>query len=96
MRALSIHPLTEDRWGDLEDLFGPSGACLGCWCMYWRLPHADVTRLKGAEKKKLFQARVSQGPPPGFIAYEGATPVGWVQAAPRAHRPLMRKTFRAK
>jgi predicted GNAT family acetyltransferase len=87
MRTLAIHPLTEDRWSDFEDLFGPSGACMGCWCMYWRLPHAEMTRLKGAERKRLFRARVKRGPPPGLIAFERETPVGWVQVAPRAGTP---------
>jgi predicted GNAT family acetyltransferase len=86
-RSYTIHPLTEDRWRDIENLFGPSGACMGCWCMYWRLPHAEMTRLKGAERKRLFRARVKRGPPPGLIAYEGAVPIGWVQAAPRTDTP---------
>src|SRR5262245_14820805 len=29
----TIHPLTPERWPDLEQLFGPRGACAGCWCM---------------------------------------------------------------
>ena len=33
---LTIRPLTPDLWPALEDLFGETGACNGCWCMYWR------------------------------------------------------------
>ncbi len=35
-----IHPLTPDRWDDLETLFGPRGAYVGCWCMFWRVSRA--------------------------------------------------------
>ncbi|MBO0824979.1 MAG: hypothetical protein J2P27_14165, partial [Actinobacteria bacterium] len=36
-QALSIKPLTTERWPAFEDLFGRAGASNGCWCMYWRL-----------------------------------------------------------
>ncbi len=26
----AVHPVTPDRWPDLERLFGPRGACGGC------------------------------------------------------------------
>ncbi len=35
--ALSFQPATAERWADLETLFGPRGACFGCWCMFHRL-----------------------------------------------------------
>ena len=41
---LSFHPLTPERWDDFEALFGPRGACGGCWCMYWRRSAADYER----------------------------------------------------
>ena len=28
---LTFHPVTPDRWPDLERLFGPRGAYSGCW-----------------------------------------------------------------
>ena len=28
---LIFHPVTPDRWPDLERLFGPHGAYSGCW-----------------------------------------------------------------
>src|SRR5688572_10778890 len=36
MARYAFHPLTPDRWDDLVRLFGPKGACGGCWCMWWR------------------------------------------------------------
>jgi hypothetical protein len=40
MRDLKVHPLTDDRWNDLVDLFGRGGAAIPgrCWCMYYRQP----------------------------------------------------------
>ena len=31
--TLAFHPVTPDRWPDLERLFGPHGANSGCWCL---------------------------------------------------------------
>jgi len=33
MPDIAIHPVTPERWADLEELFGPSGGYGGCWCM---------------------------------------------------------------
>lgn len=39
--GLAIHPLTPDRWDDFETLFGKSGGCAGCFCMWPRLSPAE-------------------------------------------------------
>lgn len=78
-----FHPLTPDRWGDLEALFGERGACGGCWCMAWRLKRADFDEGKGAANRTAFRKIVQQGPPPGVLAYVEGEPVGWCALAPR-------------
>jgi hypothetical protein len=34
---LSFKPIKRNLWTDFEELFGPNGACAGCWCMFWKL-----------------------------------------------------------
>lgn len=80
-------PLTPDRWGDLEKIFGSSGGFSGCWCMYWRLPRAEFEGPDRKNNKTKFKKRVTKGPPPGLIAYAGREPVGWIQVGPRAGTP---------
>lgn len=43
MTGLAVHPVGPERWGDLERLFGPSGAYSGCWCLFWRIPGAELS-----------------------------------------------------
>lgn len=38
----------------------------------------------GEPNRRAFRKLVKDGPPPGLLAYEGATPVGWVAIAPRS------------
>lgn len=79
---MTIHPLTPDRWGDLEKLFGHRGACSGCWCMFWRLPKSQFNRDRGEINHRSMKQIVSHGPP-GLLAYQNGEPVGWVCVGPR-------------
>jgi GNAT superfamily N-acetyltransferase len=86
--TLEIHPLTEDRFGDLEKLFGPAGACAGCWCMYFRVTSKDWSKPgpqaeRSARNRKALKRVIAKGPPPGLLAYDQGEPVGWVQVTPR-------------
>ncbi len=81
--AWTIAPLTPARWDDFTELFGPKGACAGCWCTWARLGSADYRARKPAARRALMRRRVAKGPPPGLIAYEDGRPVGWIAIAPR-------------
>jgi GNAT superfamily N-acetyltransferase len=94
---LEFHSLTPDRWDDLTFLFGPRGACSGCWCMSWRLSKADFDKKKGEPNKRAFKRIVDKGAPTGIIAYSDSEPIGWCSVAPRQdfirleeHRTLKR------
>lgn len=80
-------PLTADLWDDFALLFGPSGACYGCWCQHFRLPPKVRQATPADGKKALMRQRVSGGPPPGLLAYAGGKAVGWMQIGPRSDVP---------
>jgi GNAT superfamily N-acetyltransferase len=75
---LTIRPLTPELWPAFEDLFGKSGACNGCWCLYWRIGSAYHKRPR-AKNRTAMQKIVQQGPPPGLLAFHGGQAVGWCQ-----------------
>jgi len=85
---LIIRPLTPDLWPALEELFGPHGACGGCWCMYWRIGSA-YSRRPREQNRAAFRAIVRRGPSPGLLAFVGDTPVGWCQLTPRSALPRL-------
>ncbi|HRX84775.1 MAG TPA: GNAT family N-acetyltransferase [Phycisphaerae bacterium] len=82
--AFAVHPLTPERWSDFEQLFGPRGACGGCWCMWWRRPAAEFEKNKGAGNKRAMKRIVSSGETVGLIGYRGGVPVAWIALAPRS------------
>jgi hypothetical protein len=85
--AVAISPLTADLWPAFEDLFGKQGACYGCWCTYFRLPPAARKANDSQQKKAIIRERIENGPPPGLLAFDDGTAVGWMQIGPRADVP---------
>jgi GNAT superfamily N-acetyltransferase len=81
--VLQFHPLTAERWADFEALFGPKGACAGCWCMYWRLKRSEFNTGKGEGNRRAMVRIVRSGEVPGILAYDGKAAVGWCSVAPR-------------
>jgi GNAT superfamily N-acetyltransferase len=77
------HPVDADRWPDLEALFGPRGACGGCWCMWWRLKRPQFVRQKGEENRNALKQMIEAGGVPGLLAYVDGQPIGWCAVAPR-------------
>ena len=81
--TLEVHPLTPERWLDLEELFGPNGGCGGCWCMYWRLKRSEFDKQKGGGNKRALKHIVDSGETPGILAYDNEVPIAWCSIAPR-------------
>ena len=70
--------LEPSMWPDLEALFGATGACAGCWCMFWRLAEGErFDDVKGAPARRRFRKLVESGAAHGVLAYAGDEPVGW-------------------
>ena len=91
-RSLTFRPATATRWPDIVRLFGPRGACAGCWCMYWRRARSDFERGKGPGNRGALRAIVRSGEVPGVLAYDGPSPVAWCAVAPREKLPVLRNS----
>jgi GNAT superfamily N-acetyltransferase len=85
-------PVTPENWMDLESLFGPRGACAGCWCMYWRVPRKEFTKGQGEPFRKALKALVAGGTTPGLLAYDGDRPVGWISVGKREEFVLLKQS----
>jgi len=90
--ALAFHPLTDDRWEDFERLFGPRGACGGCWCMLWRSSRRQFEARKGEGNRRAMRALVRSGVVPGLLAYHCDEPAGWCALAPREEYPALARS----
>ncbi|MBE7450680.1 MAG: GNAT family N-acetyltransferase [Kofleriaceae bacterium] len=91
---LVIRPLTPARWDDLTRLFGPRGACGGCWCMWPRLTAAEFAVGKaegGARNRRSLRALVDRRPP-GLLGYVDGEPAAWCAVAPRDELVRLRRS----
>lgn len=89
LNALRFHPLTPNRWPDLERLFGNRGACGGCWCMWWRLSRSEFEKAKGEGNRRAFRRIVASGSRPGLLAYAAGEPIAWCAVGPRGSFPVL-------
>jgi GNAT superfamily N-acetyltransferase len=88
---LRLESLTPNLWPAIEDLFEGATACNRCWCMYWRIGRAYTKRPRETNKDA-FHRIVQAGPPPGFLAFDGDTAVGWCQLSSRDSLPYLNRT----
>ena len=86
---LTVRELRSDDWPHLKALFGPRGACGGCWCMYWRIPHGGKTwqAVVGEPNKRKMRQLVGDGKARGILAFHDDTPVGWCSFGRRTEFP---------
>jgi GNAT superfamily N-acetyltransferase len=92
MGRITFKPATAAEWDALVDLFGPRGACGGCWCMWWRLSRREFARRKGEGTRRALKRLVDRGLAPGILAFDGERAVGWCCVGPREDFPLLERS----
>lgn len=86
---LSFKPIKRNLWTDFEELFGPNGACAGCWCMYWKLRGKEYEEARGFETRQMHKSIVDSGVATGLLAYLHGDVVGWIAVEPREAYPKL-------
>jgi len=91
---LRVRPLRRNDFGVVERLFGPRGACGGCWCMAWRSEFGGKRwRASLGEPNRIeFEKRIASGEVHGILAFEGNEPVGWCSIGPRGDFPALERS----
>ncbi len=87
---LVIRRLTPELWPAIGDLFDTRGPAGRCWCMYWRIG-GEYRRRDPDANRAAFREIVETGPPPGLVALDGPTAVGWCQLTPRPALPWLER-----
>jgi GNAT superfamily N-acetyltransferase len=81
--AFDIRPA--DVFDDVRQVIGPKRPDANvCWCLSYRIPSRLNRELRGPKRGELVAELCRRDPPPGVLAYDDGTPVGWAGVAPRA------------
>ncbi|MEV7520482.1 GNAT family N-acetyltransferase [Streptomyces sp. NPDC091371] len=82
---MTIEVRPASAFEDARLLLGPkSPESNVCWCLSYRIPSKLNNELRGPARGEYVAGLCRADPPPGVIAYDGDTPVGWAAVAPRA------------
>lgn len=84
---IRIRPLAPELLPAWRALFGPKGACAGCWCTLFRLKPKERQAAGPDGRQARMEVRIRRGPPPGLVAMAGESALGWMQIGPRADVP---------
>jgi GNAT superfamily N-acetyltransferase len=85
---LLIVPATAERWPDVAMLLDGDGE-QGCWCQSWRGKDL-IARTTGESRPVTLRRQMDAGPPPpGYLAYVGGEPAGWVGVGVRTATPRL-------
>ncbi|MBI1825706.1 MAG: GNAT family N-acetyltransferase [Planctomycetes bacterium] len=89
--SVKVRPLTSDDWPIVERLFGPKGACGGCWCMLWRVPRGGQLwqERKGEQNRRDFKRLMTSGKVFGVLAFAVDEAVGWCCVGPKGDFPRL-------
>ena len=82
--SVEVRALAPGDWEALSALFGPRGACAGCWCMAWRVPQKQWEAQRGEGNRRAFQGLVKRGRATGVLALSDGEAVAWCSVGPRA------------
>jgi ribosomal protein S18 acetylase RimI-like enzyme len=81
--SLQIRPLTDETWEALAALFREGGDPRWCWCQHWRLRSKDMAAAKVPQLRERLHDQARSAEPPGLVAFDGDSAVGWVSLGPR-------------
>ena len=95
--GISVVEAVPAVWHAFETIMGPKGGAGGCWCMLWRSASkkafTETCKIdNGAGNKAAIRAAFEAEDPPGLLAFEGETPVGWLSLARRGVLPALTRS----
>jgi hypothetical protein len=85
---VDVRPAGPDAWKDVAAVMGERGDPARCFCQYFRLRGRQWEAGTRESNRRDLRAQVCDGDlPPGVLAYDGETPIGWCAVSPRTSYP---------
>jgi len=93
MDSIEVRPVTAERFGDLDELFGSDEVADRCWCM-WFIRSVKEFHDAGRDGNRAAFVRLTEDDPQplGLLAYKDDRPVGWCAVGPKSRYERAVKT----
>jgi GNAT superfamily N-acetyltransferase len=88
--AVTVRPVSEALFDDVQTVFGAKGQAAQCQCQGYRLNWYDQHSDNVQGRRELLKDQVIEGH--GLLAYLDGDPVGWCSVAPRCDYGYLRQT----
>jgi GNAT superfamily N-acetyltransferase len=87
--AVTVQPVSEARFDDVQTVFGTRGQAAHCQCQRYRMGWYDQQSDNVEGRRELLRDQASEGH--GLLAYLDDEPVGWCSVAPRCDYKYLRQ-----
>lgn len=85
--SITVEPVRDELWPELERVFGERGDPSGCWCQWFKLTGTQYRELPREQKADRLHTSITTDPAPGVIAWIEGEPVGWAAVEPFSAYP---------
>jgi predicted GNAT family acetyltransferase len=85
---VEVRPAGADSWDDVAAVMGERGDPARCLCQYFRFRGRAWSDATPERNREALRSQVCDGErPPGVLAYDSGTPIGWCAIGPRTAYP---------
>ena len=86
------HPVSPERWHDLEGLFGPARSLRRLLVYVLAAARSEFSRMSGEGNRLALKSVIDARKPAGILGYVQDQPVGWCAVAPREEYPGLQRS----
>jgi GNAT superfamily N-acetyltransferase len=86
---VTIVPIADAAWTDVQQVFGTRGDPARCWCQFFKLSNRQWWDESTESKEASLREQAAEATGPGLIAYLDGEPVGWCAIEPRRNYPQL-------
>lgn len=92
MVTITTEVATAARWDDVQHALTGGGDGASCQCIWPMLGNKEWDATTTPQRTEMFRDEITQGPPPGLIAYVDGDAAGWIRIGPRTRQHRVPRT----
>lgn len=83
MSTITTKAATPAEWDDVQRTLTGGGDGASCQCVWPMLRNKDWNTTTRDQRTEILRDEITNGPPPGLVAYVDGEPAGWIRIGPR-------------